>query len=338
MNFFDLVFYQPIVNLFYGIYILTRDVGITTICMALLIRLLMWPYVKKSYITGQKTKLVQPIIKQIQQVYKGNLQGQQDTLKKLYLKYDIKTSLSGLIILLQLPIYIALFRLIQQVNNEQYLDHLYSFFGSGQLSISKFAFGFIDITDRSSSDLFSRGSVTVFILSVLTLIFTFLMTRYIFPVSNTTKNTSNSESKNADKNIENPAEKASESLIDTEVFNKIIQFQMTYFMPVVSFVLNLNFPAGLNIYFLAGTLFSFVQQYRLATKYRIDQPSVDFDEEIIPKNLLLKVKLDDKNLHDKKEVSLEKENKTLPSKISEQNPQKNNKNNKNVKLKQKARK
>ena len=130
MNFLDVynvVFHQPVVNLFYGIFVLTRDVGVATVMMALIIRLVMWPFIKKSYITGQKTRLVQPLIKQIQKAYKGNIMGQQEALKKLYLKYDIKVSLSGLIILLQLPIYIALFNLIQNIPKSDRLEGLYEF-------------------------------------------------------------------------------------------------------------------------------------------------------------------------------------------------------------------
>jgi YidC/Oxa1 family membrane protein insertase len=270
MNFYDVVFHQPVVNLFYGVFVLSRDVGIATVLMSLIIRLVMWPFIKKSYITGQKTRLVQPLIKQIQKAYKGNIMGQQEALKKLYLKYDIKASLSGLIILLQLPIYIALFNLIQNVPKSDRLDGLYEFiFGTTQLSINKYAFGIIDITET--------GTPTVIGLSILTLIFTFLMAKYIFPPSsNPPKEKSKGET----------SEKKPDQIIDSEVFNKTLQFQMTYFMPVVSFVINLTFPAGLNIYFLAGTIFSFIQQYRLAKKYRIDKPQIESDEEIIPKSLL----------------------------------------------------
>ena len=301
MNFYDVVFHQPVVNLFYGIFVLTRDVGVATVMMALIIRLVMWPFIKKSYITGQKTRLVQPLIKQIQKAYKGNIVGQQEALKKLYLKYDIKASLSGLIILLQLPIYIALFNLIQNIPKSDRLDGLYTFiFGSSQLSINKYAFGIIDITEK--------GTPTVIGLSVLTLIFTFLMAKYIFPPSsNPPKDSSKSETD----------DKKLGQIMDSEVFNKTIQFQMTYFMPVVSFVFNLSFPAGLNIYFLAGTIFSFVQQYRLAKKYRIDKPQIESDEEIVPKSLLKEIE-DTKNtkepLENSKIIDV-KSTATIPNKI-----------------------
>lgn len=288
MNFYDVVFHQPVVNLFYGIFVLTRDVGVATVMMALIIRLVMWPFIKKSYITGQKTRLIQPLIKQIQKAYKGNLMGQQEALKKLYLKYDIKASLSGLVILLQLPIYIALFNLIQNIPNSDRLDGLYSFlFGSTQLSISRYAFGVIDITEK--------GTPIVIGLSVLTLIFTFLMAKYIFPPSSNPPK---------DKSKDETGDKKPDQIIDSEVFNKTLQFQMTYFMPVVSFVINLTFPAGLNIYFLAGTIFSFIQQYRLAKKYRIDKPQIESDEEIVPKSLL-------KDKNDEKPSALKNENKQL---------------------------
>ncbi len=263
MNFFDLVFYQPSLNVFYGIYLISRDVGLATIFMAFLIRAIMWPFIRSSYITGQKTRQIQPLIKQIQKVYKGDIVKQQEALKKLYAKYNIKASLSGLIILLQLPIYFALFRLIEKVNKGEELVGLYPFlYGDHQLQISNIAFGFIPIQDK--------GWIVTF-LSVLTLIFTFLMTKYIFP-TDAQKGPVKEKTKDSD----------SESLMDPEMFNKTLQFQMTYFMPVVSFVINLQFPAGLNIYFLGGTVFSFIQQFILARNHRLDSAPILIDEEIVP--------------------------------------------------------
>jgi len=322
MNFYEVVFNQPVVNLFYGIFVLTRDVGVASVLMSLIIRLLMWPFIKKSYITGQKTRLVQPLIKQIQKAYKGNIMGQQEALKKLYLKYDIKASLSGLIILLQLPIYIALFNLIQNIPNSDKLDGLYTFlFGTTQLSISKYAFGVIDITEK--------GTPTVIGLSILTLIFTFLMAKYIFPPSTSTPK---------DKSKDESGDKKPDQIIDSEVFNKTLQFQMTYFMPVVSFVINLSFPAGLNIYFLAGTIFSFIQQYRLAKKYRIDKPQIESDEEIVPKSLLK----DKDNEKSQATINESKQLEALNDKIAQENsidvkskPIKSTKPNKNSKTKSK---
>jgi len=266
MNFFDLVFYQPSLNVFYGIYLITKDVGLATIFMAFLVRLIMWPFIKKSYIVGQKTKLIQPLIKQIQLVYKGNLLGQQEVLKKLYNKYDVKPSLAGLIILLQIPIYIGLYNLINNVNNGVSLTGLYGFiFGDREINITRLAFGSVDIADRG---------IIVPILSVFTLIFTFLMSKYIFPQSNEAPKPKGEEKPKDD------------SIIDPEMFNKTLQFQMTYFLPVFSFLINLQFPAGLNIYFLAGTVFSFVQQFILSKRYKTKDLPVTEDEEIIPKALL----------------------------------------------------
>ena len=264
MNFFDLVFYQPSLNIFYGIYLVSRDVGLATVFMAFIIRAIMWPFIRNSYITGQKTRRIQPLIKQIQKVYKGDLVGQQAALKKLYTKYNIKASLAGLIILLQLPIYFALFHLIEIVNRGETLVGLYPFlFGTQQISINPLAFGFIDISDKG-------WIVTV--LSAFTLVFTFLMTKYIFPTE-------------AQKGPVEPKDKSKQdepgSMLDGDVFNKTLQFQMTYFMPVVSFIINLQFPAGLNIYFLGGTIFSFIQQFVLANNHRINEPPIKEDEEIV---------------------------------------------------------
>jgi YidC/Oxa1 family membrane protein insertase len=268
MNFFDIVFYQPSLNIFYGIYLISRDVGFATIFMAFLIRAIMWPFIKSSYITGQKTRRIQPLIKQIQKVYKGDLIKQQEALKKLYAKYEIKASLSGLIILLQLPIYFALFHLIDKVYKSEPLIGLYPFlFGDQVININPVAFGFINITDKG-------WIVTV--LSAFTLVFTFLMTKYIFP---TDAQKAPTEKKDKSKSNE------PESLMDADVFNKTLQFQMTYFMPVVSFIINLQFPAGLNIYFLGGTIFSFIQQFVLARNHRINEPPISQDEEIVPNKI-----------------------------------------------------
>ncbi|GAB4145175.1 MAG: YidC/Oxa1 family membrane protein insertase [Patescibacteria group bacterium] len=271
MNFFDVVFYQPVLNVFYGFYHLIGDVGLAIVFMAFIVRAVMWKFIRDSYITGQKTRQIQPLIKDIQKKYKGDLAGMQLALKEVYAKYDVKPSLSGLVILLQIPVYIALFRLIENVNNGAELHGLYpALYGNIQPRIQGVAFGTIPITDK--------GWV-VYVLAFLTLIFSFLMSRYIFQNGPILPGggAKPDESKNKLTNTSED-DKKSEALFDPEVFNKTFQFQMTYFMPMLSFIINIQFPAGLNIYFLAGTIFSLIQQMILVKRYKIDAPQI-FPEE-----------------------------------------------------------
>lgn len=265
-EFFNIVFNEPVLNVFYGIYNLTQDVGIAIVFMALIIRVVMWPFIRDSYITGQKTRQIQPLIKALQKQYKGDVVGMQGALKELYAKYDIKPSLAGLIILLQLPIYFALFELVRKVNEGTPLVGLYGFlYGDIQPKINPLAFSFIHITDKFQLDQFSsNGSVTVLLLTIATMVCSFYMAKYIFPPT--------VPGVDKPKPVDDPDKK--EPLIDPELFNKTLQFQFTYLMPILSFVINIQFAAGLNLYFLAGTVFSLIQQIYLVKKYRIDGPQI----------------------------------------------------------------
>jgi len=84
--------------------------GLVIIVFALLVKLLLSPLTKSSYVSMAKMRELQPRMEEIKEKYKDNPQKQQQAIMKLYKESGVNPMGGCLPMLLQLPILIALWR------------------------------------------------------------------------------------------------------------------------------------------------------------------------------------------------------------------------------------
>ena len=115
MSLFDTLIVQPIFNLLALIYALFPggDFGISLILFTVIIRLLMWPLVKKQLHQTKLMRKMQPELKKIKAKAKGNKQLEAQLMMELYRERGVKPFSSIGLLFLQLPIFIALYQVIQ---------------------------------------------------------------------------------------------------------------------------------------------------------------------------------------------------------------------------------
>src|SRR5689334_8965404 len=108
---FNTLIVQPITNLLVLIYaILTgHNFGVAIILFTILVRLLMWPLVKKQLHQAKAMRELQPEIKRIKQQTKGNRQKESMMLMELYKEKEISPFGSIGLVILQIPIFIGLY-------------------------------------------------------------------------------------------------------------------------------------------------------------------------------------------------------------------------------------
>ena len=87
-----------------------QDLGIAIILLTLLIRIILFPFFYKSAKSQLILQKLQPEVKKIQHDHKENKEKQAQAMLELYKKYKVNPFSSFLVILLQLPILIALYR------------------------------------------------------------------------------------------------------------------------------------------------------------------------------------------------------------------------------------
>ncbi len=84
--------------------------GLAIILLTILIKIAFWPLSRKSFKSMEQMKKLQPMMKQIQEKYKGDKQAQSKEMMQLYKTYGVNPMGGCLPILIQLPVFVALYQ------------------------------------------------------------------------------------------------------------------------------------------------------------------------------------------------------------------------------------
>lgn len=88
--------------------------GIAIILLTVLIKLIFWPLGTKSYKSMNKMKKVQPLMTELRQKYKDDKQRMNKEVMALYKTYKVNPASGCLPMLVQMPIFFALYRMLYQ--------------------------------------------------------------------------------------------------------------------------------------------------------------------------------------------------------------------------------
>jgi len=231
INAFNIVLYRPIFNiliLFYN-YLPGHDFGVSIIVLTIIIRLALYPTSVKA-IKSQKTlNYIQPKIKEIQEKYKEDKEKQAQAIMELYKKEKFNPFGGCLPILIQLPVLIALFQVLKNGLLSEQFSIIYSFIPAPQ-SINPLFLGLVNLTQASVAIAIFAG------------ILQFLQTKMITPKTKGQKNKKGSD------------------------FAAIMQKQMLYFFPFLTFFILLRLPSAIGLYWMVNSIFSIGQQYLILKK------------------------------------------------------------------------
>ncbi|MBU2578837.1 YidC/Oxa1 family membrane protein insertase [Patescibacteria group bacterium] len=229
ITFFNTVLYQPLLNILILLYAYLpfHDFGIAIIVFTLIIRLALSPLSLSAARSQKVMAELQPKIKEIQKKYKEDAQKQSQALLELYQKEKINPFSSLLPLLLQLPIFIALYQIFLNGIGENILGpNLYSFVPH---------FAAIELTFLGAINL-SKPS---FLLAFLAGVFQFIQSKISFSM---TKSSGGKED-------------------GKEKFAQIMQTQVIYVLPFITFFFLLHLGSLISLYWATSSLFSCVEQY-----------------------------------------------------------------------------
>ncbi len=111
-----------VLNLFNG---WIPNYGVAIILLTLLVRLLFWPLTHKSTVGMKKMQEIQPLMKEIQAKYKDNPQRLQQETWALYKNHKVNPMSSCLPMLVQIPVFIALFNVLRSAVELRYAPFLW---------------------------------------------------------------------------------------------------------------------------------------------------------------------------------------------------------------------
>ncbi|QNM82919.1 membrane protein insertase YidC [Sphingomonas sabuli] len=105
-------FMRPIFDLLSWLFHATGNFGVAIIILTCIVRLIMFPIAQKQFKSFAAMRKVQPKLKVIQEKYKNDKQKQQQAMLKLYQEEKINPAAGCLPILLQIPIFYALYKVL----------------------------------------------------------------------------------------------------------------------------------------------------------------------------------------------------------------------------------
>ena len=147
---FNIILYQPLFNalvLFYK-YLPGNDFGIAIIVLTILTKLIISPFAVQGIKSQKVLQELQPKVQEIQKKFGKDKEKQAKALMELY-KNEKVNPLSGCLpLLIQLPIFIALYRLFWNGFQAEQMQHLYSFISNPGVINTSFL-GILDLSQPS---------------------------------------------------------------------------------------------------------------------------------------------------------------------------------------------
>ena len=99
--------------------------GVAIILLTVLVRVLFWPLTHKSTVGMKKMQEIQPLMKELQAKYKDNPQRLQQETWQLYREKKVNPMSSCLPMLIQIPVFIALFNVLRSAVELRYAPFLW---------------------------------------------------------------------------------------------------------------------------------------------------------------------------------------------------------------------
>lgn len=244
-NLFHTVLYEPIFNLLVFLYgvLPGADIGFAIIVLTILIKLFLWPFMSKSLKAQKALQELQPKIEELKEKHADDREALAKEMMELYQAEKVNPLSSCLPILIQLPILIALYRVLLAGFGPETLENLYAFVANP---------GSINYVFLNAIDL----SVPSIYLAVLAGYFQFMQTRMLMQ-------------RRPPKQVRGKKGAKDESMMAS--MNK----SMMYFMPAITVVIGSSLPAGLTVYWVTVNIVSILQQQFVFSKIRGDKETKD---------------------------------------------------------------
>lgn len=226
-SFFETILYQPIFNLFIGFYDIIPDVGVAILLITLLIKLVLYPLTAKSIKAQRELQEIQPKLVALKKKYKDDQQKLAQETMKLYSEHKVNPFGSCLPILIQIPIFLALFWVLRDGLGDANYDLLYSFVPTPE-NLNAVSLGIIDLSKPNILMALLAGGAQ------------FMQAKTLMR--------------------KRPTKPVPESGKDEDMM-AMMNKQMLYVMPVLTAFISMGLPSGVALYWFLSTAFTAVQQH-----------------------------------------------------------------------------
>ena len=278
---FDELIVKPIFNALMLLYSIIPggDFGVAIILFTIFIRILIYPLVRKQLHQTKLMRKMQPEIAKIKKEAKGNKQLEATMQMELYKRHGISPFQSIFILLIQLPIFIGLYYVIQIIvlhRNEvakfayaplEQLEPIKKIIENPE-NFNHTMLGFIDLTKTA----FSNGTVNIvlLVLALISAVTQYIMSKQTMPTTSTPKRFREIMKEAAEGKQSDPAD-----------MSAAMMRNMVKIMPIMMFFIMVNLPGALALYYTVSNLVATAQQHYLLNKDTEEMEEIA--EEVIEK-------------------------------------------------------
>lgn len=294
--FIDMIIVRPITNILFLIYGLVGDFGVAIILFTVLVKILMWPIIKRQLHQTRLMRKIQPQLAEIKKNCNGNCQMESIQMLDLYKRNNIKPFRSVLTLIIQLPIFVALYTAVRVMvlptptdnlsirayapvaqmeriddviqKQEVYLGQPADVENKQSYDFHPKLFGVVDLDTKAGFGSISASIIMVFALA--SAFSQYWISRQQLPT--------NKKNRKTFRQI--MAEAADGKEPDQTELNQIVSGQMSYMMPLMMLLLMINLPGALVFYYLISNLMTGIQQKYILGK-REDQMEASADRKIL---------------------------------------------------------
>ncbi|MDO4967274.1 MAG: YidC/Oxa1 family membrane protein insertase [Candidatus Saccharibacteria bacterium] len=305
----DFLIVNPIVNILFVIYNFVGDFGLAIILFTIIVKFLTWPLMKKQLHQTKLMRKIQPELTEIRKRCNGNKQMESLQMMDLYKRRGVKPMSSIWTILIQLPIFIAMFTAIRVMALPTTNDYLEKRAYAPVASLDKISevisqqktyfekienkqegeenptyefkpmlFGAVDLSVRPGTGSVSQWIVLAFAIGAALIQF----------LNSKMQMASQGKKKRGGtwKRMMEDAKAGKDPNQDD--LNEMVSGQMTFMMPLMMLMITINLPGALCFYYMLSNLISTLQ-YRVILN-RVDDEMDDNTDRAILKELNQKTK------------------------------------------------
>ncbi len=265
MNPFDTLLINPILNLLIAIYkvlealYIPGALGLAIILLTAVIRFALWPLTTSQLKSTQKMTELKPHLASIKKEHGHDKQRHQEEVNKLYKKHGVNPLAGCLPLLLQIPVFIALYQVLLKIvefGKADFLESINSRLYSSALHLSQIPqTNFLGFNLADKPNQWKEVGLLILIVPIATGVFQLVQSKMMVPQT----------SKNALKPIDKKDSSANKNKgADMEDTMAQMQSQMVFLMPAMIAFFSYGFPLGLSLYWNTFTIIGIIQQYLIA--------------------------------------------------------------------------
>jgi YidC/Oxa1 family membrane protein insertase len=255
---FTTLIVQPIFNLLVLIYALIpgHNFGLAIIIFTIIVRMLLWPLVKRQLHQAKLMRQLQPELKRIAKETKGDRQKQAMMQMELYKEKGVSPGRSLGVVLLQLPILIGLYAGLSKLTKDPHqivnfaypaIRHLpwMQELAHGTVKFDNTLFGVVDLHRAAIPGLY----IPALIIVVASAVVQYFQAKQLMPKA---------EDNRGLRTILKEAGTGKQA--DQTEVNAAVSRVTIFFLPAMIFFFTVSLPSALPLYWLVGGIVAYIQQ------------------------------------------------------------------------------